>query len=62
MVIGGGSMCLSTTNGHCSWINLKINDINEVFLALISLKAASREFKGKCDICRAKPGSNRKVA
>ena len=45
-----------------SWINLKIGDINEVFLALISLKAASREFKGECDICRPKPDSNRKVA
>lgn len=45
-----------------SWINLKASDINEVFLAMISLKAASGEFKGECDICRPKPDSNRKVA
>ncbi len=45
-----------------SWINLKISDINEVFLALISLKAASGEFKGECEICRPKPDANGKVA
>jgi len=45
-----------------SWINLKVGDINEVFLALISLKAASRDFEGECEICRPKPSSNRKVA
>jgi hypothetical protein len=45
-----------------SWIDLKASDINESFLALISLKAANREFKGECDICRAKPDPKRKVA
>lgn len=45
-----------------SWMNLKVGDINEVFLALISLKAASREFEGECDICRPKPDPKRKVA
>ena len=45
-----------------SWIDLKVGDINEVFLALISLKAASRDFEGSCDLCRVKPDSNRKVA
>jgi hypothetical protein len=45
-----------------SWDDLEVSKIDDHFIKMIRLEAAIRGFKGECEICRAKPGSKRKVA
>jgi hypothetical protein len=43
------------------WGDLEVSKIDDHFIKMIRLEAAIRGFNGICGLCRAKPGSNRKV-
>jgi len=43
------------------WGDLEVSKIDDTFIRMIRLEAAIRGFNGECDICRAKPGSKRKM-
>jgi len=50
---------LDTLNG---WGDLEVSKVDDTFIRMMRLEAAIRGFEGTCDLCRVKPGSNRKVA
>jgi len=38
-----------------SWIDLKVEDINDELLNTLSIRMSQRDFKGKCDVCKDWP-------